>query len=159
MRNLSKRVRTPVALLRSLLGKYPWEKYEPSYPPSYGLNSTTTVLLLYFDLLTCVGENWLMKSDEVKNSHGTLIDWCTGREWPLNCMTVISAWRRLNIRFQRRVGVERLYNSVEFDGPVAVELEIGRSYRRDVVRKATSGRKSHLGPDELGSREDAGKMQ
>ena len=39
------RVRTPVALLRSLLGKYPWEKYEPPYPPSYGLNSTTTVLL------------------------------------------------------------------------------------------------------------------
>ena len=35
----------PVALLRSLLGKYPWERYEPPYPPSYGLNSTTTVLL------------------------------------------------------------------------------------------------------------------
>ena len=26
-------------------GKYPWERYEPPYPPSYGLNSTTTVLL------------------------------------------------------------------------------------------------------------------
>ena len=25
--------------------KYPWERYEPPYPPSYGLNSTTTVLL------------------------------------------------------------------------------------------------------------------
>ena len=25
--------------------KYPWERYEPSYPPSYGLNSSTTVLL------------------------------------------------------------------------------------------------------------------
>ena len=24
---------------------YPWERYEPPYPPSYGLNSTTTVLL------------------------------------------------------------------------------------------------------------------
>ncbi len=23
----------------------PWERYEPPYPPSYGLNSTTTVLL------------------------------------------------------------------------------------------------------------------
>ena len=43
--NRSKRVRTPVALLRSLSGKYPWERYEPPYPPSYGLNSTTTVLL------------------------------------------------------------------------------------------------------------------
>ena len=26
-------------------GSYPWERYEPPYPPSYGLNSTTTVLL------------------------------------------------------------------------------------------------------------------
>ena len=41
----STRVRIPVALLRSLSGKYPWERYKPSYPPSYGLNSTTTVLL------------------------------------------------------------------------------------------------------------------
>ena len=32
-------------LLHSLSGKYPWERYEPPYPPSYGLNSTTTVLL------------------------------------------------------------------------------------------------------------------
>ena len=39
------RVRTPVALLRLLSDKYPWERYEPPYPPSYGLNSTTTVLL------------------------------------------------------------------------------------------------------------------
>ena len=29
------------------------------------------------------------------------LQWCTGREWPLNCMTIISAWWRLNIRFQR----------------------------------------------------------
>ena len=43
--NRSTRVRTPVALLRSLSGKYPCERYEPPYPPTYGLNSTTTVLL------------------------------------------------------------------------------------------------------------------
>ena len=36
-----------------------------------------------------------------KKSHDTLMDWRTGREWPLNCMTVISAWWRLNMRFQR----------------------------------------------------------
>ena len=41
--NSCKWVRTPVALLRSLSDKYPWERYEPPYPPSYGLNSTTTV--------------------------------------------------------------------------------------------------------------------
>ena len=40
-----KRVRTPVVLLRSLSDKYHGERYEPSYPPSYGINSTTTVLL------------------------------------------------------------------------------------------------------------------
>ena len=45
LRNCSKRVRIPVALLRSLSGKYPWERYEPPYPPIYGINSTTTVLL------------------------------------------------------------------------------------------------------------------
>ena len=44
-RIVRKRVRTPVALLRSLSDKYPWERYEPPYPPSYGLNSTTTILL------------------------------------------------------------------------------------------------------------------
>ena len=38
LRNGSKRVRTPVALLR-------WERHKPPYPLSYGLNSTTTVLL------------------------------------------------------------------------------------------------------------------
>ncbi len=43
--NCSMRVRTPVALLRSLSDKYPWEKYEPPYSPSYRLNSTTIVLL------------------------------------------------------------------------------------------------------------------
>ena len=26
-------------------GKYSWEMYEPPYPPSYGLNSDTTLLL------------------------------------------------------------------------------------------------------------------
>ena len=41
----SKRVQTPVTLLSSLSDKYPWKRYEPPYPPSYGLNSTTTVLL------------------------------------------------------------------------------------------------------------------
>ena len=39
---VSKQVRTPVTLLRSLSDKYPGEMNEPPYPPSYGLNSTTT---------------------------------------------------------------------------------------------------------------------
>ena len=51
-----------------------------------------------------VDGNWLTKWDELKKSHDTLIDWRTGREWPLNCMTVISTWLRLNIRFKRSSG-------------------------------------------------------
>ena len=43
---------------------------------------------------------WLTKWDKVK-AHDTLIDWCTGREWLLNCMTVIPAWWRSNVPFQR----------------------------------------------------------
>ena len=44
MRNHSKWVRTQVELLCSLSDKYPLKRYEPPYPPSYGLNGTTTVL-------------------------------------------------------------------------------------------------------------------
>ena len=45
LRNHTKQVHTPVTLLHSLSDKYPWERYEPPYPPSYGLNCTTTILL------------------------------------------------------------------------------------------------------------------
>ena len=38
-------VRTTVTLLRTLSDKYPGDRYEYPYPPSYGLNSTTIVLL------------------------------------------------------------------------------------------------------------------
>ena len=44
---------------------------------------------------------WLTIWDKVK-SHGTLTDWCTGRDWPVNCMTVISAWWRSNMPVQGR---------------------------------------------------------
>ena len=37
-----------------------------------------------------------------EKSHYTLIDWRTGREWPLNCMTVISARWRSHRLFQRK---------------------------------------------------------
>ena len=38
-------VQTPVSLLFSLSDKYPWERYEPPYPPSYGLNTIAAVFL------------------------------------------------------------------------------------------------------------------
>ena len=69
---------------------------------------------------------------EAKKSHDTLIDWRTGREWPLNCMTVISAWWRLNMRFQRSSGRSSrhwtiIYLSwVRVPVAVAVELETER---------------------------------
>ena len=41
---VGKRVQIPVALLRSLSGKYSWERYQLPNPPSYELNSTTLAL-------------------------------------------------------------------------------------------------------------------
>ena len=58
---------------------------------------------------------------------------------------------------ERRVVVGKATSGL--GAPDELQLEIGRSYRRDVVRKATSGRRGHWGPDELGSSEDADKMQ
>ena len=65
-------------------------------------------------------------------------------------MTVISAWWWSNMRFQKssRVDVELSYNSVKTEvRQFEFQLEFGRSYRRDMVRKATSGRRGHWGPD------------
>ena len=36
------------------------------------------------------GRAWLTIWNRVK-SHGTVTNWCTGRGWPVNCLTVISA--------------------------------------------------------------------
>ena len=45
-RSWTARVRIPVALLRSLLGKYPWEGYEPPYPRSWTARVRIPVALL-----------------------------------------------------------------------------------------------------------------
>ena len=67
---------------------------------------------------------WLTKWDKVK-AHDTLIDWYTGREWPLKCMTVISAWWRSNMPFQRLSGrlSERLNYYITRWGREVCELE------------------------------------
>ena len=64
----------------------------------------------------CTGRKWhIPMASNRKRSRGRIkaynmgqgegptvsLQWCTRREWPVNCMTVISAWWRLNIRFQR----------------------------------------------------------
>ena len=68
LRNRRKRVRTPVTLLRSLSGKYPWERYEPSYPPSYGLNSTTTVRGCPRDVMVKAMDSGIVVSEFVLQS-------------------------------------------------------------------------------------------
>ena len=40
-----KRRKDSATLLRSLSHKYPWERCEPPYPPGYGLNCITAILL------------------------------------------------------------------------------------------------------------------
>ena len=45
LRNHSKRVRTPLSLLRSISDKFYWKSYGLPYLLSYGLNSSTAVLL------------------------------------------------------------------------------------------------------------------
>ena len=49
----------------------------------------------------CVGELGRQYETGLK-SHGTVTNWCTGRGWPVNCMTVISARWWSNMPFQRR---------------------------------------------------------
>ena len=84
--------------------------------------------------------------------HGTVTNRCTGREWPVNCMTVISARWRSNMPFQRRgkcifrcpvmgrywVGVWLLYNSVK----TGSQLVFWRSerWRNDAVEKTAPSR-------------------
>ena len=77
---------------------------------------TIELIVLYIDLRPCqtchskdsgsaysisVGKLGWQSGTGLK-SHGTVADWCTRREWPVNCMTVISAWWRSNMPFQRR---------------------------------------------------------
>ena len=45
LRDRRKRDRTPLSPLRSLSDKYLWEKYEPTYPSSCGLNRIAAVLI------------------------------------------------------------------------------------------------------------------
>ena len=83
-------------------------------------------------------------------SHSTLTDWCTGREWPVNCMTVISAWWRSNMPFQRRrkwhipmtshgeiVSGRLNYYITRWRREVS-QFGDRRSWRQDVVEKAST---------------------
>ena len=110
-------------------------------------------------------------------SHGTVTNWCTGREWPVDCMTVISTRWWSNMPFQRRwkcifwwpvmgrdwVGVELLYNSVyrkfkEFWGSDKLEIRCSRENQhperlgpRPLVEQPRRTGKKWLWPEEWGS--------
>ena len=43
-------------------------------------------------------------TDNLGQGEGPTSEWCTGREWPVNCMTVISARWRSHMPFQRSSG-------------------------------------------------------
>ena len=49
---------------------------------------------------------WVDLADEMGQgkAYDILIDWCSGRQWPVNCMTVISAGWRSSMPFQRSSG-------------------------------------------------------
>ena len=100
---------------------------------------------------------WLKKWDKVK-AYDTLIDWCTGREWPLNCITVISARWHSNMPSQRQQkwhisdgklwgdiewAIELLYNSVQTGSQWVGDQT---SWRQDVVGKATTRQRGPSGP-------------
>ena len=71
-----------VPLLHSLSDKYSWERYEPSYPPSYGLNSTTTVLLegWLWHLLTYKGW-YAIKQKKPNQTKKVIISRKTGKQF------------------------------------------------------------------------------
>ena len=97
------------------------------------------------------GRAWLTYGTRLK-SYGTVTNWCTGREWPVKCMTVISARWRSNMPFKRRrkcifrwpvmgrywVGIGLLYNWVH--------RKFKEFWRQDVVEKASTQQKGPSGP-------------
>ena len=132
--------------------------------PEYNWNGWIPQLL-YFDLRPgqkCHSK--VMHRKEVTHSNGsyerkscrwTLADemgdlWTAWQLFPLDDGPTCDSKDRVG----DWVGVELLYNSVKTEVR-QFQLEIGRSYRRDVVRKATPDRRGSGPPIELGSREVA----
>ena len=108
---------------------------------------------------------WVDLADEMGQgkAHDTPIDWCTGREWPVNCTTVISAGWRSIMPFQRSSGRSSgrwtIIQLGQDRSQVTIAASWRRSYRRDVVGKATSSRRGLGNPDGVwGTWEVADKM-
>ena len=86
---------------------------------------------------------WQKKWDKVK-FHRTLIDWCTGREWPVNCMAVISVWWRSNMPFQRLNGWFNYY--ITRCGQEVSQLDIRWVRDKMWLRKTPLSRRGHWDP-------------
>ena len=71
--NRSEQVQTPVTLLRSILDKYPFERYKHLNPPGYELNSTTAILLegwLWHEVLYAIKQRNQINSIQIAGAVG-----------------------------------------------------------------------------------------
>ena len=105
-----------------------------------------------------VGRNWLMKLDEVKK-----FPWYTHRLMHWKRVTCelhdnYFCWMTINHAIPK-IECALNYYIIQSRQKSELQLEGRRSYRQDVVRKATPGRRGSGPPIELGSREVADKMQ
>ena len=80
----------------------------------------------------CVGELGWQYGTGLK-SHGIVTNWCTGRGWPVNCMTVISArwWSKHAIPKTAEVAysVGQLWEEIEWTSNYSVTRCTGSSIR------------------------------
>ena len=82
-----------------------------------------------------------------KKSHHAVTKWCTGREWPVNCMTVISARWRSHMPFKRRrkwhIPMARYRKKLRGRGGHSISLrrnlkvKQGRQIERKTVKNST----------------------
>ena len=91
-------------------------------------------------------------------SHGTVTNWCTGRGWPVNCMTVISArwWSKRAILKTAEVAhsVGHLWEEIEWGLNYYITQCTGNSMsfedqtnrRQDAVEKASTQQREPSGP-------------
>ena len=93
----------------------------------------------------CVGELGWQYGTGLK-SHGTVTNWCTGRGWPVNCMTVISVrwWSKHAIPKTAKVAysVGQLWEEIEWTSNYYIlsAQEVQMSWRWDAVKKTNTQR-------------------
>ena len=81
----------------------------------------------------CVGELGWQYGTRLK-SHGAVTNWCTRRGWPVNCMTLISAWWWSNMPSQRRreVHIPLVSNGKRLSGRKTITRCTGSSSQLEI---------------------------